>query len=211
MRGFLQIAIIGAAAAGQGALAFAPPLAAMRLARGGGAQCSSAASARPACRLAGGMRMGLNEDLWEAAECGQDAKVAELIKAGAEVNSKDPEKLGQTALMRCAFQGHPMVIDQLMSFGADPNIGSVSGSTALHYAAAYGHKRAVSYLLQYGADAKIKNEDNETALDVALFKGRYTDRVDFTHICAELDAAQNGKKMVEVSSAFDWQGNPIKG
>jgi hypothetical protein len=29
--------------------------------------------------------MGLNEDLWEAAECGQDAKVAELIQAGAEV------------------------------------------------------------------------------------------------------------------------------
>jgi hypothetical protein len=28
--------------------------------------------------------------------------------------------------------------------------------------------------------------------------GRYTDRVDFTHICSELDAAQKGTTMKEV-------------
>mmetsp|Transcript_20794 Transcript_20794/g.32575 ORF Transcript_20794/g.32575 Transcript_20794/m.32575 type:complete len:217 (+) Transcript_20794:169-819(+) len=138
----------------------------------------------------GGLMMGLNEDLWEAAETGNDGKVEQLLEKGAEVNSASDEPGKKSALHLAATQGHALVVDRLLAAGADPNLPSEFGSTALHFASAYGHVIVINYLLQYGADINQSNADEQTALDIAKFKGKFGDRVDFVEVVRLLEEAK---------------------
>ena len=103
--------------------------------------------------------MGLDDELWDAAECNDLARVEDLVARGADINSENAAAIGKTALHLAAFQGHAMVVSKLIELGADPNKQTTTGSTALHYASAYGHFATISYLLQLGADRGIKNMD----------------------------------------------------
>ena len=103
--------------------------------------------------------MGLDDELWDAAECNDLARLEDLVARGANVNSENPAAIGKTALHLAAFQGHAMVVSKLIELGADPNKQTTTGTTPLHYAAAYGHFAAISYLMQLGADRSIKNVD----------------------------------------------------
>lgn len=136
------------------------------------------------------MRMGLNEELWEAAECNELELVEDLVGRGSDVNSANDQAIGKTALHYAAFQGHAMVIAKLIDLGANPNTQTVTGSTALHYCAAYGHFTAINYLVQLGADRKIKNDSGETPLDIAKFKGKFGDRADFKEVVKLLETGR---------------------
>merc|ERR1712216_632334 len=104
------------------------------------------------------VRMGLDQELWEAAECDDIHLVEDLVKRGANVKSVNTNDLDKTALHLAAFQGHAMTIAKLVELGADPNVQTSTGSTALHYCAAYGHFAAINYLIQLGADTKLTND-----------------------------------------------------
>uniref|UniRef100_A0A7S0VSU5 Uncharacterized protein n=1 Tax=Hemiselmis tepida TaxID=464990 RepID=A0A7S0VSU5_9CRYP len=161
-----------------------------------------AASSRPGAGAArgagvgmGSLRMDLDAEMREAAEFGFAGKVEQLVKAGADVNSRDSDDLDKTAIHKAAFQGHIEAVSTLIDLGADPNLGTETGSTALHFAAAYGHLGLVDCLLKKGADPTVLNCDNESPLDMGKMKGRYSDRVDFVTIVKVLqEATDNWKK-----------------
>eukprot|EP00960_Hanusia_phi_P000443 12251-Hanusia_phi.AAC.1 len=140
------------------------------------------------------LKMGVNEELWKAAEQGDINQVETQFANGANLNSQDPEDLQKTALHKAAFQGNPLVVSKLIELGADPNVQSETGATPLHIAAAYGHYTTISYLLQLGSDPSVTNLDGDTPLELAKFKGRFSDRSDFIEVVKLLErAGQKGK------------------
>jgi len=49
--------------------------------------------------------MGLNEELWEAAECNELELVEDLVGRGSDVNSANDQAICKTALHYARFRG----------------------------------------------------------------------------------------------------------
>jgi ankyrin repeat protein len=70
-------------------------------------------------------------NLHKAAFDGNAERVKELLKKGADPNTKD--KKGRTPLHWAApYKGHVEVVKLLLEHGADPNIKNKYGRTPLH-------------------------------------------------------------------------------
>jgi len=114
-----------------------------------------------------------NEALWTAVVLGDIGRVQEALRADAAVNAdiKAPKVfVGQTALMRAAYDGHVAIVRLLLKAGANVNAKDREGSTALLSAATRGHVEIVRLLLKASADVNAKNEYGNTALySAALF------------------------------------------
>lgn len=91
----------------------------------------------------------------QAVEKGDKAKVVELIKGGADIESREP-KLGATLLMVAADSGHLGLFRTLLNMGADVNATSHSGYTALAAAANNGRKEIVELLLKNNANVNAQ-------------------------------------------------------
>ena len=89
--------------------------------------------------------------LMRAAEDGNAALVAVLIRHGADVNSLDAD--GETALMKAAFGGHLSVVELLAENGADLEIRNNDGSTALEIAQVMEHEDVAAFLSAQSADS----------------------------------------------------------
>ncbi len=89
--------------------------------------------------------------------------VAELVKAGADVNT--PNRYGITPLMTAiAFDAEETrIMERLLDAGADVNAQDKGGTTALMVAARYSRKAAVGLLLARGADAAIRDNEGRNA------------------------------------------------
>jgi len=104
-----------------------------------------------------------------AARAGQDERVRELLKRGA-----DPDRIGDdgtTALGAAAFAGRRSTVRLLLRAGADPARFGASGQTALHLAALTGQTGVLDELLRAGVDLELLNRQRESALDVAAAAG----------------------------------------
>jgi ankyrin repeat protein len=73
-----------------------------------------------------------------------------VLARGANPNS--PERLGQTALMWAAAEGHTAVVRALIEAGADLNARLDSGFTPFFFAVRGGHLAAVREFLAAGID-----------------------------------------------------------
>jgi ankyrin repeat protein len=109
--------------------------------------------------------MGLHKAAYE----GDAERVKELLKKGANPNTKDV--FGRTPLHEAASEGSVDVVKLLLEHGADPNIQDEVGWTPLHSAALWGHDDVVKLLLVYGADPTVKDKDERTPLDLARAGG----------------------------------------
>jgi ankyrin repeat protein len=105
--------------------------------------------------------------LHEASENGDEKKVDQFLKKGADVNAED--EYGYTPLSCAASRGHEKVAELLLRNKADINAWNHYG-TALHVAAENGHANVASLLLKEGTDINTKDEDGKTALDEAVDK-----------------------------------------
>ena len=67
-----------------------------------------------------------------AAKYGYDDIVSSLINSGANINAQN--NVGETALIRAAWNGHVSVVSTLINNGADIDIKDKSGKTASAWA-----------------------------------------------------------------------------
>jgi competence ComEA-like helix-hairpin-helix protein len=103
--------------------------------------------------------------LW-ASEEGHDQVVAELIKAGVDVDSRSAAG-GPNALSLAAQNGHLQVVHMLVEAGADVNAQAMQGWTPLMKAAFFGHDEIVKSLIEAGAEIRIRDANGQTAIDHA--------------------------------------------
>jgi cytohesin len=83
-------------------------------------------------------------DLHKAAYEGDAERVKELLKKGANPNTKD--KKGRTPLHEAAQWGRLDVVELLLVRGADPTVKDKDGRTPLDLARAEGHRKVVSVI-----------------------------------------------------------------
>jgi len=101
-------------------------------------------------------------------------KVTMLLAAGAKVNvatsqeSSDNLRAGTTPLMAAAVNGNKILVQMLITKGADVNAKDQSGNTALIDAAHVGNADAVQLLIASHADVNASNTKGSTALSEAM-------------------------------------------
>ena len=102
--------------------------------------------------------------LSEAAALGNAAIIEQLLKAGADPNTRTTAD-GETVLMTSARAGNVDAVKVLLDHGADVNAKETyRGQTALMWAAAERHPEVVKLLLEHGADWKVQSSFRETKI-----------------------------------------------
>ena len=104
--------------------------------------------------------------LLSASNSGDIEEVKSLIAGGADVNAKDKDHMGRTALIGAAWSNQRAVVELLIANGADIEATDNEGKTALMGAALWRHKEVVELLVEKGADVNAKDNDGKTALIV---------------------------------------------
>ncbi len=97
----------------------------------------------------------LNLRLFDAAEKGDTAMIADLLAEGASVEARD--RFGNTALLRAARTGRTRTIKVLLEAGSGIDRQNLIGSTALLRAATTGKNRTVKALAAAGAEVNLAN------------------------------------------------------
>jgi len=111
------------------------------------------------------------DDILGAAERGKLDSVRIYLERDPQlINITDPG--GYTPLHKAAYNGHPEIVEYLISKGAELNARSNSGSTPLHGAAFYGHPEAAIILIEKGAEIDIKNDGGYTPFLSACAGGK---------------------------------------
>lgn len=123
-----------------------------------------------------------NINLQFAASTGDNQKVRDAIKAGADVNApeeiasgvKFAVKTGDYPLHMAAEAGKVETVHLLFYAGvqgANPEYKNLIGSTALHRAASQNHPDVVKELITLGASIHATNKIGNTALHIASYCG----------------------------------------
>lgn len=103
----------------------------------------------------------------------QEISVIVEARRPEEISINTQDDVGNTALIFAAFQGHDVIVDELIKANADLNIQGQNGNnTALLWAAYRGHDSIVDKLIKAGADLDIQNEYGYNALMMAASQGR---------------------------------------
>ncbi len=112
----------------------------------------------------------LDQQLIDAIKRGDLNKVIDLIKAGANINTRD--KINSWTPLHYAVSGnHFDIVRHLIIHGADVNAKDDYGRTPLHIAAGKGYLEIVKYLVEHGADINAKDSDGKTPIDYAKENG----------------------------------------
>ena len=108
--------------------------------------------------------------LWIAAVAGDTAAIAAALRAGASVDSLDPQG-NRRALNYAAIGNHVAAVQMLLQHGATVNLANRTGFTPLHHAAEYGSVGALSALLAAGANATMPSAQGALPIDIARRRG----------------------------------------
>ncbi|XP_075701012.1 GA-binding protein subunit beta-2 [Rhinoderma darwinii] len=144
------------------------------------------------------MALDLGKRLLEAARCGEDDEVRQLMQNGAPFTtdwlgtsplhlaaqyghfstvkvllhagiSRDARtKVDRTPLHMAASEGHAHIVDLLIKNGANINAKDMLEMTALHWATEHNHQDVVDLLIKNGADVNIQSKFGKTPFDIAL-------------------------------------------
>lgn len=113
---------------------------------------------------------GLEKLLLRTSRLGRARCVAELIRAGAAVNSAAAAS-GGTALLCACFHGHVGAVRALLDGGADVDKADRDGTTPLSIASQQGHAGVVHQLLGHGAVVDKCRQDGSAPLLLASLNG----------------------------------------
>lgn len=111
-------------------------------------------------------------ELIVAAEKGDEKKVFELLRLGADVDATIYE--GITPLILAAENGHRGVVKALLRYGADVNHQTNDTTTALHAAVWANKAGIVEILLKNGAFINAKDQEGLTPLHYSSAYGYFT-------------------------------------
>ena len=106
-----------------------------------------------------------------AAECGCGRAVRMLAQAGANLEERDPDKDGSTALLVASKNGSVCAAQALIDAGADIHACNRRGNTPLLLAVKNGFTDLAMKLIEAGASVHSINKCGETALSLALING----------------------------------------
>lgn len=104
-------------------------------------------------------------DIHTAVATGNEAALRQHIKAGSDLNERDPFG-GSSPLISASVFGQPKMSRILLDAGVDIDFQNNEGSTALHTAAFFCRPEIVEMLLESGADKSIRNKYNATAFEM---------------------------------------------
>jgi uncharacterized protein len=114
-----------------------------------------------ACSMA--QAAGTSTPLLEATYQGDVARVAALLRSGADAN--EANILGATPISQAALRGDTEVLRLLLKSGADPDSPNADGETALMVVARTGNVAAAKLLLAAGAQVNAREKwGGQTAL-----------------------------------------------
>jgi len=108
--------------------------------------------------------------LWIAAVNGDTSGLAAAVRAGAKVDSLDPQA-NRRALNYAALGNHVGAVRALLALGATIDLANRTGFTPLHHAAEAGAADALSALLAAGADPSIASTQGAMPIDTARRRG----------------------------------------
>jgi ankyrin repeat protein len=100
---------------------------------------------------------------------GRTAIVAELLKAGANVNAVEPT-FGAVPLHKAVYNGHAEITAMLVKQD-EINLdfqGYTNGYTALHDALWHGYQECATILIEAGARLDLKGHDGKLPVDIAV-------------------------------------------
>ena len=95
---------------------------------------------------------------------GSVAEMKAALKAGANINFRDPKNQGRTPLMLSLVFGSADKVRFLIASKADVNIKSDDGISALMYAIDSGNMEIITMLIKARADVNAKDRDGMTPL-----------------------------------------------
>lgn len=103
-------------------------------------------------------------------ECVKDSDpemvISMLRRVSLDIDVNRINMAGMTALHQAVLDDNLVLVNVLVSHGANVNIVDVDSWTPLHGAAANGHTEVAKYLVKRGANTKALTEDGETPLDL---------------------------------------------
>jgi ankyrin repeat protein len=105
--------------------------------------------------------------LYDAAWANDSALVLKLLKQGAELEWRNSDCNGDTALAVACYVGSYEAAEALCAHGAELDTRTDSQSTPLIFAACRGSTKICEMLLALGADPSLKHESGKTALNLA--------------------------------------------
>lgn len=113
-----------------------------------------------------GAQASLDRRLVQAAKANDVGRVAELIRAGGNVNAKDSTQ--DSAFLYAGAEGFNEVLRLTLANGADVSSTNRYGGTALIPASEHGHVETVRILLEAGVPVNHVNRLGWTALQEAI-------------------------------------------
>jgi len=105
------------------------------------------------------------EDLFEAANRGDNNAIARLIRDGININVANRQK--ETALHMAAAHGHYSTVIYLIKNGANPFARTVKQWLPIHHATRFRHANIAKYLMQRGLSPHFKTSDGYSSIDMA--------------------------------------------
>lgn len=130
------------------------------------------------------------------------------LAQGGDSNVKTHK--GHSLLMLAAYNGHALLVPQLIHYGADVNSRDNSGSTILMGVAFKGHEEIARLLLAAGADLEAKNNNHQTATMYAEAFGRENLVRLFTDFSPNR-ATRSPKTFRRLKALFQLIKSPFKG
>jgi ankyrin repeat protein len=142
----------------------------------------------------------MDQQLFDAATENNLRDVRRLLRAGADIETKDSDNFGFTPLHAACFHGHVQVFNELLEHGADVEANANRGFTPLQFASCEGHMQVLKALLSVGADVNATTEFGSTALTGASNRGHVQVVMELVKHGADIEA-KDGDGMTPLHNA----------